>query len=57
MFRKGENEVIQLLLGFKFSLTTGLVVNPQKSSMYCCGIFDHQAKTFTDMSGFNMAVL
>ncbi|XP_056688628.1 uncharacterized protein [Spinacia oleracea] len=46
------------VVGFQvFSDTTGLVVNPQKSSLYFCGISDHQAKTFTDMSGFNMGVL
>lgn len=54
MFCKEDKETIQVLLeGFQvFSSNTGLVFNPNKSFIYCCGMFDDQIQEVTQLSGF-----
>ncbi|XP_056685914.1 uncharacterized protein [Spinacia oleracea] len=54
MFCKGDPKVIQLMLeGFDtFSKSTGLTVNPSKSTIYYCGLNDATKATISSLSGF-----
>lgn len=59
MFSKRDKDMIQLMLeGFQvFTDTIGLVVNPQKSSIYYCGVTEHQLHEIIEISGFNLGSL
>ncbi|KNA11184.1 hypothetical protein SOVF_137540, partial [Spinacia oleracea] len=47
-----------MLEGFHiFSTTTGLSVNPSKSSIYCCGMKEELVKEISQISGFGVGVL
>lgn len=59
MFCKGDKESVQLLLSSfaRFSSTTGLQVNPAKSSIYCCGGTVSLREELVSVSGFGKGVL
>ncbi|XP_021853939.1 uncharacterized protein [Spinacia oleracea] len=55
-FSRGTPEVVQLMLdGFHcFCNTTGLQVNPKKSSIFCCGMNSQLQNHIAKLSGFNV---
>ncbi|XP_056691895.1 uncharacterized protein [Spinacia oleracea] len=57
--RQGDKESVQLLLSSfaRFSSTTGLQVNPAKSSIYCCGGTVSLREELVSVSGFGKGVL